>query len=98
MNNNNTQIFTSLNQLDEPMYPAAEAARFVGLSAVRVRRWLKGYEYDYDSIRRKQRPVIKLKGTIGTSYASFLDLVDLLFAKRFIEHGVSLQKLRKALD
>ena len=80
------------------MYPAAEAGRLVGLSSVRVRRWLKGYEYEYDSERRHQRPVIRRRGIAETSFASFLDLIDLLFAKRFISYGISLQKLRKALD
>ena len=32
------------------------------------------------------------------SFASFLDLVDLLFVKEFLEYGISLQKLRRALD
>ena len=84
--------------LDQPMYSEAEASRLVGLSSVRVRRWLQGYSYKYDSQRRRQRPVIKRTGSAGTSYASFLDLVDLLFVKEFIDHGISLQKLRKALD
>ena len=39
----------------------------------------------------------KVAGTRGL-YASFLDLVDLLFVKRFLDHGVSLQKVRRALD
>jgi len=86
------------NILDMPMYPSSEASRLVGLSAVRVRRWLSGYSYKYEDIRRDQLPVIRRLGTLGTSYASFLDLVDLLFVKRFLEHGISLQKLRKALD
>lgn len=42
--------------------------------------------------------MIRRKGNSGTSFASFLDLIDLLFARRFIKYGVSLQKLRKALD
>ena len=98
MTNRTPSTQASRNQLDEPMYPAAEAGRLVGLSSVRVRRWLQGYEYEYDSERRHQRPVIRRKGTVGTSFASFLDLIDLLFAQRFINYGVSLQKLRKALD
>lgn len=80
------------------MYAAAEAGRLAGLSAVRVRRWLGGYSYEYGDTRRRQRPVIRRTGSAGTSFASFLDLVDLLFVKRFLDHGVSLQKLRKALD
>lgn len=31
-------------------------------------------------------------------YASFVDLIDLLFVKKFVEHGVSVQRLRKALE
>ena len=86
------------NQLDEPMYPSAEAGRLVGLSAFRVRRWLKGYEYEYDSTRRHQPPVIRRTDREDIGFASFLDLVDLLFAKRFIDYGMSLQRLRKAFD
>src|SRR5258706_14987180 len=29
-------------------------------------------------------------------YATFLDLVDLLFVKNFLDHGISLHKLRRA--
>jgi len=98
MSENHAAVEALYNPLDEPMYPSAEAGRLVGLSAYRVRRWLKGYEYDYGSTRRHQPPVIHRAGTEGTTFASFLDLVDLLFAKHFINHGISLQKLRKALD
>ena len=89
---------------DAPAYSIAEASRLAGLSKDRTRRWLKGYEYFYpDSqmtppIRRRQAPVIRRGRTAGTTYASFMDLVDLLFVKEFLAHGVSLQKLRKALD
>ena len=85
-------------ELDIPMYAAAEAGRLVRLSSVRVRRWLQGYDYTYDLEKRHKRPVIRRRGTEGTSYASFLDLVDLLFVKRFLDYGFSLQKVRKALD
>jgi len=46
----------------------------------------------------RQDPVIHRQGTAGTSYASFLDLIDLLFVKQFLECGLSLQKLRRAFD
>ena len=83
---------------DRPSYPAAEVGRLVGLHSARVRRWLKGYRYRYGDGMRMQRPVLRSTGANGISYASFLDLVDLLFVKRFLDHGVSLQKLRAALD
>ena len=84
-------------QLDRPSYPAAEAGRLAGLTASRVRRWLAGYGYSYGDAVRHQPPVLRRGGT-ASSYASFLDLVDLLFVKRFLDHGVSLQKVRRALD
>ena len=84
--------------LELPMYSAAEASRLVGLSSARIHRWLQGYSYEYGSRIHSQLPVIKRTGNSRTSYASFLDLVDLLFAKKFVDHGISLQKVRKALD
>ena len=80
-----------------PSYPAAEAGRLVGLTASRVRRWLKGYDYSYGDAMWRQGPVLQRRPTQVTSYASFLELVDLLFVKRFLDHGVSLQKVRRAL-
>lgn len=82
---------------DRAAYPAAEAGRLVGLSASRVRRWLQGYDYLYDSEIHHQGPVLRRGSTRGTTYASFLDLVDLLFVKRFLDYGLSLQRVRKAL-
>ena len=85
------------NELGRPSYSAAEAGRLAGLTAGRVRRWLRGYEYSYGNAVRGQPPVLQGSGT-EDPYASFLDLVDLLFVKRFLDHGLSLQKVRRALD
>lgn len=85
------------DQLDRPSYSAAEAGRLVGLSPGRVRRWLKGYGYRYGDDVRHQPPVLQRDETTGT-YASFQDLIDLLFVKRFLDHGISLQRVRRALD
>lgn len=92
-----------VNILDEPTYSPILAARLVGLSPERVRRWLRGYEYRYEvgaghhTRRGRQSPVVKRRGAAGSSYASFLDLIDLLFVKRFLAHGVTLQRLRQAM-
>ena len=85
-------------ELEKPNYQAAEASRLVGLRSDRVRRWLKGYDYQYDAETRHQKPVISRNEYQETRYASFLDIIDLLFVKRFIDNGISLQKVRKALD
>jgi len=93
-----------LDLLDQPTYTLAESSRLVGVSKGRVRRWLQGYEYTYEIARGsefregRQEPVVHKVGSEGTSYASFLDLIDLLFVRRFLDHGLSLQLVRKALD
>jgi uncharacterized protein (DUF433 family) len=82
-----------------PTYTLTEASQLAGVSKWRVSSWLRGYEYHYsvgDEIRDgKQAPVIKHS---NEPQASFLDLIDLLFVKRFLRQGFSLQYLRKALD
>jgi uncharacterized protein (DUF433 family) len=97
-----TTSVSALHPWDVPAYTAAMAGRLVGLRPERVRRWLVGYEYIYtagdESVRRiKRAPVIHREGE-ETPFASFLDLIDLLFVKRFLDAGISLQKLRRALD
>lgn len=88
---------------DIPRYTAAEAGRLTGLSPGRVRRWLRGYSYLYSSSSSEldtvihQQPVIRQQDAEDSGYASFLDLIDLIFVRRFLENGFSLQKIRKAL-
>jgi len=86
------------------MYSQAMASRLVGLEPSRVRRWLRGYEYNYapktsaPKGRRRPSPLVRRRGALGSQYASFVDLIDLLFVKKFVEHGISVQRLRKALE
>lgn len=93
-----------IEPLDVPMYSQAMASRLVGLDSGRVRRWLQGYEYTYvprtsaAKGRRRQSPLVRRRGALGSQYASFVDLIDLLFVKTFVEHGISVQRLRKALE
>ena len=87
---------------DIPMYSAANVGRLVGLSAGRVHRWLRGYEYTYlagpvgEMRTGHKEPVIRRAEVTVSSYASFLDLIDLLFVRKFLDYGVSLQRIRKA--
>lgn len=100
-----TKLYESelYSTLSAPSYPLAEASRLVGISKGRVARWLRGYEYKYEiaggeEIREgQQEAVVHRTGKKGSTHASFLDLIDLLFVKRFLERGFSLQFIRKAL-
>jgi uncharacterized protein (DUF433 family) len=89
-----------LESLDAPAYSIAEASRLVGVPSWSIKRYLRGYEYKYTvhekSYEGQQPPVIN-QSVINTTFASFLDLIDLLFVKEFLKRGFSLQYLRKAL-
>ena len=87
---------------DIPMYTSASVGRLVGLRTGRITRWLRGYDYRYlVGSKKEQRighkgPVIS-RSSDDARYATFLDLIDLLFVKKFLEQGLTLQKIRKAL-
>lgn len=85
--------------LDRPTYNASQAGRLADLKPDRVRRWLRGYSYSHAGGVHRQEPVIRRSGQRTTAkYASFLELVDLLFVKEFLNEGISLQQLRRALS
>ena len=93
-----------MNYWDIPMYNPTFAGRLVSLSTGRVKRWLEGYNYTY-SVGQKneikeghQGPIITRIESDLPNYASFLDLIDLLFVNKFLNYGISLQRIRKALD
>ena len=73
-----------MNPLETPMYSSAMAARLVDLTPWRVRRWLKGYDYSYLTGSEKEihyshsDPLIRSAKDSGSTYASFLELIDLV--------------------
>jgi hypothetical protein len=75
------------NILNAPAYSIAETSRLAGMRRWTVKRYLQGYGYDYwrrgAVQRRTQPPVVKDEERDKEPYASFLDLVDLLFVKEF---------------
>lgn len=81
-----------------PAYPAAEAGRLVDLHPRRVRRWQAGYSYRHGEGVRQQRPVLGTTRHPDSTHLSFLQLIELLFVKQFIDHGISLQRISRALD
>lgn len=83
--------------LNAPSYSIAETSRLVKVKRWTVRRYLQGYEYDYAKKRTKQPPVVK-SDYREKPYASFLDLIDLVFVREFMRRGFGLPTLRKALD
>ncbi len=85
--------------LTTPTYTIAEASQLAGISRWRVARWLKGYEFTYKvGNEKRQGKKDAIVRHTNEPIASFLDLIDLLFVKKFIEHGFTLQFLRNALE
>jgi uncharacterized protein (DUF433 family) len=80
--------------LSAPTYSIAETSRLTGISRGRVSRYLRGYRYEGGELD----PVISRSIPAKSTYASFLDLIDILFVKRFIVSGFSLQFIQKALE
>lgn len=89
--NHESELYKSLSA---PTYSIADASRLTGIGKWSVSRWLRGYKYEGG----EQGPVIRRSIPPQSTYASFLDLIDLLFVKRFIERGIPLQRIRKAAD
>lgn len=89
--------------LNAPTYPLAEASRLVGISKGRISRWLRGYKYFYGMeeggrVERSQKAVVQRTRRTDSAQVSFLELIDLLFVKRFLDKNFSLQNIRKLLD
>jgi len=82
------------------LYAIAEAARLSGVSAQRIRRWIKGYDWsrgkDKDRHRRHSPPVWRpdMSPLDGAMALSFRDLVELRFVDAFLRAGVSWKRLR----
>lgn len=89
-----------ISVFDHPVYEISEAAHFLHLRADRVRRWLLGYECRWGEPRKTSRksPVVQRRAGEDSRAVSFLDLMELLYGKAFLERGFSLQKVRLALD
>ena len=88
--------------LGAPRYSPAETSRLVGMNPARVRRWLRGYHYEWGAAEERNRgtktPVICRHQDSDEPFASFLDLIELRIINAFLDKGLTLHKIRLALD
>lgn len=86
------------SSLDAPAYTIATTSRLTGITRWSVKRYLRGYDYKItkEAIDKRHRPPV-VEQSEESIYASFLDLIDLLFVKEFLKRGFTLQYLRRAL-
>lgn len=90
--------------LGKGLYSPREAARLVGISTSRVRRWLKGYRFRYTTRLGKKLGVSRSVITSDLPRVrkqlalSFLELVEIYVVSKFLQRGVSMKTVRKAYD
>ena len=78
------------------LYTPAEAGRLIGVAPARLVRWLRGHESKGTWYAPLWSPEVHLDD--DKTYLSFRDLLEARVAARFIEHGLSPQKVRRAID
>jgi len=80
------------------IYSVPEAARLSGVSAQRIRRWLRGYQYSVRGERRTSSAVVVADyGIPGRALnLSFLDLLEVRFIDEFRKAGVGWKAIRIA--
>lgn len=86
------------NLLNAGLYTVPEAARLTRVSAGKIRRWLKGYDFKSgESLRHSdavwQGELHPLEKRLALS---FRDLLELRFVDAFIRAGVSWRTMRRA--
>ena len=82
------------------LYTVPEAARLTNIAVPRIRRWLGGYRYrdgdrEHTSAPLWQPEVPKFGSKLELS---FRDLMELRFVHLFLERGLSLHAIRRAIE
>jgi uncharacterized protein (DUF433 family) len=77
-------------------YTIPEVAKLVGTTDSTVRRWIKGYTYEPQG--RQMKPVFGEKDSTdgAVAFLSYLDMIEILVAVRFTQHGGKLDRVRDA--
>lgn len=80
------------------IYRIPQAARLTGVSAARIRRWMRGYDFRGKKERRHSDPVWagELGALDGKLAVGFRDLLEIRFVDAFLKEGVSWKTMRTA--
>lgn len=79
-------------------YEAAEAARILGISSQKIRRWLCGYKYTSHGTQKYQQPLWHPEiQNSDDLYISFRDLIEIRFVDAFVKAGLSKNSVRLLL-
>jgi uncharacterized protein (DUF433 family) len=80
------------------LYTFPEAARIIGITPAKLRRWVGQYRRKEPGAECLSKPVISRYFQGGERVLTFLELVELLFVKLFREEGVSMAVIRRAAE
>lgn len=88
------------NYFNKGIYTVRDAARLSGVSAGRIRRWLRGYRYHSRKKAYASPPLWHGQWEpIDNSLAlGFMDLIEIRFVDAFLKAGVSWTTLRQARE
>lgn len=86
------------NLIESGIYTIPDASRLTRVSAARIRRWLKGYEFKTKKQKHRSRPVWtgQLAPMSDKLAIGFKDLMEIRYVAAFIEAGVGWKAMRKA--
>jgi uncharacterized protein (DUF433 family) len=84
--------------LGRGVYTVPEAAHVTGVSAGRIRRWLRGYTFVTPKGERRHSPPVWKADLDGVSgpVLTFQDLLEVRFVSAFVDRGVRWSELRGA--
>lgn len=85
-------------RLDLPLYAVPEAARLARVPTSSLWNWVRGYAYPTQGGTRRAKPVLPTMREGGTPTLSFVNLMETVALAGFRQTGVSMQRVRKALE
>jgi len=88
-----------MNYIGKGIYNISDIHKITGLHSQSIRRWIKGYDYNYKGEKRhsSQLWMPELEPIDDTIGLSFKDLIEINFVQAFIKQGLSLKIIRMAL-
>jgi len=89
---------TSIPASTSVSYSVPEAARLARVPSRTLWNWVHGYRYFRAGRLARAKPVLAPTARNGAVTLSFVNLTEVLAPSGFRESGVSMQKIRRALD
>ncbi len=98
MDNTPQDIYSGRDPREIPIYSVAQAAKYIRMPGATLRTWVYGRHYERKNGKAYFMPPIQLSDP-GSKSLSFWNLIEAHVLKSLrVEHGVSMEHVRRALD